>query len=98
MTRKQFKVITAFILVFVLFFGSHTVMATQEPHKNFTLNEADIHKPIFVVTLKDDKTRTPESARAIYRIFFGGEDGVEEEGFPVLNFWTDDKGSKRVQY
>ena len=83
-------------LTFVLFFGSLTTAAANEGEfQNFTFNETDIHKPIFVVLLDDDNTELVHGEAAVYRIFFDSN-AADDSLNPVLNLWTDKKGSKRV--
>lgn len=96
MRRQLKKRLSLMALTFVLFFGSATAAANEGEFQNFTFSEKDVHKPIFVVLLDDDNTSMVHGEAAIYRIFFGNV-STDDSTNPVLNLWTDDKGSKRVQ-
>ena len=93
--RKQYKLLVAFALAFILSFGGFAMASDAPSVKDFTFNESDIHKPIFVVEVQKDNTDRVKGTRAIYRIFFT-DNNIDESYNPTLNLWTDEKGSKRV--
>ena len=96
--RKQYKFKSMALSFLVLWLGLHFGALADETMP--TIDEKDIHKPIFVVTLDNKDFPKVEGMHAIYRIFvFEDKDSkiIEESSTPILNFWTDDEGSVRVK-
>jgi hypothetical protein len=104
--QRNFKIMVLSFLF--LWTGLHLAALADEPttdkpdfidEPSLTIDENDIHRPIFVVTLNNKGFPKVEGKPAIYRIFVVEDKDsqiIEESDNPVLNLWTDEQGSKRV--
>lgn len=96
--RKQYKFKSMVLSFLALWLGLHFGALANEAI--LTIDEKDVHRPIFVVKLDDKDFPKIEGSHAIYRIFvFEDKDSkiIEESGNPLLNLWTDDEGGIRVK-